>query len=230
MHFISEAGWSNALSDEFKKDYFKALFNGIESDRQEGLLVLPFPIHSVYRSMELCPLDKVKVVILGQDPYPRLRDATGLAFSVSNTSDLPKSLINIFKELKSDTGIDNLSKGFGDLSFWALQGVLLLNTVLTTTENKPNAHRGYGWEIFTDKVLISVCKRKLPTVFLLMGKDAQMKKQLILDNTKSKITSIIETAHPSPLSAHRGWFWSKPFSKTNNFLVEQNVKGIDWRL
>lgn len=229
MNYISEAAWLNALGDEFRKDYFKALISGIENDKKAGKLVLPFPSVNTYRALELCPLDRVKVVILGQDPYPRMKDATGLAFSVSNTSDIPKSLANIFKELKSDLGIDNLSKGYGDLSFWATQGVLLLNTVLTTIEGEPNAHKGYGWEIFTDKVLLSICKQKVSMVYLLMGKDAQAKKQFIKDNSKSKVT-IIETAHPSPLSAHRGFFWSKPFSQINEALASYKLQPIDWRL
>lgn len=230
MYFISEAGWSKALSDEFKKSYFVALMNGIESDRLEGKLVLPFPMHSVYRALELCPLDRVKVVIIGESPYPRLRDATGVAFSVSNTSDVPKSLLNMFKELKLDMGIDNLSKGYGDLSFWATQGVLLLNSVLTTNEGEANAHRGFGWEIFTNKVIEAVCKRKQSTVFLLMGKDAQLKKEVILKHSLVKKTVIIETAHPSPNSAYKGFFWSKPFSKINDALTNYKLQPIDFRL
>lgn len=219
-----------ALGDEFRKDYFKALVSGIENDKRDGKLVLPFPSGNTYRALELCPLDRVKVVILGQDPYPRMKDATGLAFSVTNTSDIPKSLANIFKELKSDLGIDNLSKAYGDLSFWATQGVLLLNTVLTTIEGEPNAHKGYGWEVFTDEILLAICKLKRPIVFLLMGKDAQAKKQLIIDNFKGNKFTMIQTAHPSPLSAHRGFFWSKPFSQINEALAEYRLQPIDFRL
>lgn len=218
--------WDTMLSDEFNKPYFISLKNKIQADKDSGKIVVPFPNDLIYRAFELTPLWAVKVVILGQDPYPNIKDAMGLAFSVRATREAPKSLKNIFKELKSDLGIDNK---FNDLSSWAHQGVLLLNTVLTTIDGQIAAHRGYGWETFTDEVIKTICQNSRYVVYWLLGKEAQQKEQLIIDNSVNNY-DIIKLPHPSPLSAHKGWFWSKPFSKTNELLEKNGSGKIDWRL
>lgn len=220
--YLNNLEWHKALKEEFNKDYFKELETKITADQKKGELILPFPSGSlVYRAFELTPLSRVKVVILGQDPYPSVQNATGLAFSVPGHKEAPASLRNIFKELKSDLGINNK---FNDLSYWAVQGVLLLNTILTVNAGQSNSHKNYGWEVFTDKVLEIICKNRNNMIFLLMGKEAQSKRELIKGDH-----IIIETAHPSPLSAHRGFFWSKPFSRINNALIKYNKLPVNWQ-
>lgn len=177
----------------------------------------------IFRALELTPLHKVKVVILGQDPYHGEGQANGLAFSVNKGLDLPPSLRNIFKELKDDLGIENTS---GDLTKWAEQGVLLLNSVLTTEKNKPGAHFGKGWEIYTDTLIRQVSDERDKVIFLLWGKKAQEKKSLI--NTDKHV--ILESSHPSPLSAHTSFLGCRHFSKANDILIASALEPIDWKL
>lgn len=220
---IYETGWYLKLVDEFQKPYFKELEAKIDADKKAGKLVLPLE-DRIFKAYELCPFDRVKVVIIGQDPYLSLKQATGLAFSVPETEKLPPSLRNMLRELKNDYGI---SKTSGDLTFWALQGVLLLNTVLTTETGRPNSHAGYGWEKFTDQTIKVLARQGKPVIYWLLGNCAQKKEEIINMNSSGP-TLIIKTPHPSPQSAYKGWFWSKPYSKTNVFLVNNNVKPINW--
>lgn len=226
MH-LNEPEWLTMLVKEFSKDYFRELETKIEADRKNGKIVLPFPSSLVYRAFELTPLSRIKVVILGQDPYPNLQNAMGLAFSVPGHKEAPPMLRNMFKELKSDAGIDNK---FNDLSMWAYRGVFLLNTVLTVNAGYSGSHKGYGWERFTDEVLKIVCKNTSYVIYWLLGNDAQSKEDLIINNSKKGKFDIIKLPHPSPVSAHKGFFWSKPFSKTNELLASKGMFPIDWQL
>ena len=175
-------------------------------------------MHAIY------DYEDIKVVIIGQDPYHELHQANGLAFSVNKGVRIPPSLVNIYKEAHNDVGID--IPNHGDLTAWAKQGVLLLNTVLTVEKGCANSHKGKGWEIFTDHIIEEMNKREKPVVFILWGRQAENKASMIDTNKHCVITS----AHPSPLSAHRGFFGSKPFSRTNEFLVSQGIEPIDWRI
>jgi uracil-DNA glycosylase len=178
-----------------------------------------------FNALNSTPLHKVKVVILGQDPYPTIGHAHGLCFSVMpEVSPLPKSLVNIYKELKDDLDIDNFHTGY--LEPWAKEGVLLLNAVLTVEANRSNAHQNMGWEIFTDKVIETINNTLSGVVFILWGANAQ-KKGAKIDSSKH---FIIKSPHPSPLSAYRGFFGSRPFSKTNNYLRSINKESINWQL
>jgi uracil-DNA glycosylase len=223
---IFESYWYNALYDEYRQKYFLELEAFLAQEKKDGKVILPFPNTRIFQAFELCSLNKVKVVILGQDPYIGLSQAQGLAFSVSNTCPIPPNLKNIYRELKSDTGIVNDT---GDLSHWAVQGVFLLNTVLTVEQGKSGSHVNIGWEEFTDAALIATCKLRRPVVYWLLGKHAQLKKDLI-NAYREGPTLIIETPHPFPLSAHRGFFWSKPFSRTNSFLMKHGQQPINWKL
>ncbi len=187
------------------------------------LNVRTFPPKSqIFRSCELTPIEKVKVVILGQDPYHGDGEANGLAFSVNIGVKIPPSLRNIFKELESDLGIKPPTHG--DLTAWTNQGVLLLNSVLTVEKDKPGSHKNIGWQEYTDSLIKEISDKKLHTVFILWGKFAQRKKTLINANKHL----IIESAHPSPFSARKGFLGSKPFSRTNAYLKQHNIKEIDW--
>lgn len=222
---IQEASWWNTLYTEYRKDYFLDLEAFLSKQRKDGKIILPIPHTDIFRAFDLCPLYKTKVVILGQDPYINASQANGLAFSVPKLVKLPPSLINLFRELKSDLRIVN---EHGDLAPWAMQGVLLLNTILTVDKGTSNSHAGKGWERFTDKALEATCRIDRAMVYILLGKHAQMKKNVINAN-RSAPTLIIEAAHPSPLSANKGGFyWTRPFSKTNRFLKEHGLVEIDW--
>lgn len=224
---LFDSSWNDKLHKEFDKPYFKQLDHKIQLEVAKGKLVLPFPYNiNVFKAFELTPLSTVKVVILGQDPYPNQKDAMGLAFSVPAAQGTPKSLGNMFKELKSDLGIINKTN---DLTFWAAQGVFLLNTILTVNVNESNSHKGFGWETFTDKVIEIVCQNKEYVIFWLLGKEAQAKEQLILDSSKYKV-DILKMPHPSPFSAHKGFFFSKPFSKTNELLIKNKMLPVNWKL
>lgn len=179
---------------------------------------------SIFKALELTPLKDVKVVILGQDPYHGEGQANGLSFSVNKGIKLPPSLRNIYKELEQDLGIPTPTHG--DLTNWSKQGVLLLNSVLTVEKGKPGSHKNMGWQEYTDGIIKQISEEKENIVFILWGKYAESKKELI-DNNKHKI--IIST-HPSPFSARKGFFGSKPFSRTNNYLKEHNKKEIDWNI
>lgn len=214
--------WDNLLSDEYKKEYFKNLQKFVISE-YKNKTVYP-KMSEIFNAFTKTSYDDVKVVILGQDPYHGEGEAEGLSFSVKVGIQKPPSLLNIFAELKSDLGIN--PPNHGSLVSWAEQGVLLLNATLTVIKDSPRSHAGKGWEIFTDEVIKLINKKETPVVFILWGSDARSKKQLIT-NPKHL---IIESAHPSPLSAYRGFFGSKPFSKTNKFLLKNGIKPIDWKI
>lgn len=214
--------WQTELATEFDKEYFKELMAFVDSERS-GHDVFPGE-QDVFNALRLTPYPKVKAVILGQDPYHNHDQAHGLAFSVKDGIKHPPSLRNIFKELQSDLEIDTPVSG--NLSQWAERGVLLLNTVLTVRAHNANSHQKKGWENFTDAIIQSIGNREQHTVFILWGKPAAKKISLI-DETRH---TILTAPHPSPLSAHRGFFDSKPFSKSNDALRHSNQAAIDWRL
>ncbi len=221
---IEKTSWHRYLKDEFLKPYMQALEIFLEQEEKSGKTILP-PKNQWFEALNVTPLDEVKVVILGQDPYPTVGHAHGLCFSVlPDVKPLPKSLQNINKELFDDVGIDNNHTGY--LLPWAKQGVLLLNAVLTVEEGKANAHQGKGWEIFTDRVIEIVNKECQNIVFILWGAYAQ-KKGKHIDNTKHL---IINDPHPSPLSAYRGFWGSKPFSRINAYLKEKEKEPIVWKI
>ena len=216
---MKKTKWFKLLSKEYQKKYFIELENFIRKEYNTKTI---YPdSNNVFKALELTDYDSVKVVIIGQDPYHGDGEAQGLSFSVPNNIQRPPSLRNIFKELKSDLGID---RNENDLSSWAKQGVLLLNSILTVEKDYPLSHKDMGWEIFTDKVIELINDREKPVVFILWGNYARSKKKLITN----KKHLIIESAHPSPLSASRGFFGSRPFSKTNLFLEENNIESIRW--
>lgn len=210
--------WKEILEREQKRSYYQELVAFVAQERKEHI-VYP-PEGQVFTCFDLTPYEKVKVVILGQDPYHQPNQAMGLAFSVQKNQPLPKSLINIFKELDADLGIKNTN---GDLSHWAQQGVFMMNTLMTVRESQPMSHQGKGWEIFTDKILESLGKREKPIIFVLWGKKAQDKKHFIESHHY-----IIESSHPSPLSAYRNFWGSQPFSRINKILEKEGLRPIDW--
>ena len=213
--------WKQYLQPEFDKDYMRSLKAFLRAEKDKGKVIFP---HSSlwFSALNSTPLDEVKVVILGQDPYPTPGHAHGLCFSVMpEVRPIPKSLINIFKELDDDLGIKNQN---GNLQSWANQGVLLLNSVLTVERGQPGSHAGKGWEIFTDKVISVVDTLDRPLVFVLWGAYAQ-KKGAFIDASRHL---VIRAPHPSPLSAHRGFFGSHPFSKINDYLKRNGQSEIDW--
>ena len=219
-----ENSWLNELEDEFYKPYMKELKQFLLEEINQDKQILP-KSSLWFNALNSKPLHKIKVVILGQDPYPTNGHPHGLCFSVSpEIKPLPKSLLNINKELLNDLEIDNSHIGY--LQPWAEQGVLLLNAVLTVEAGKSNSHQGKGWEKFTDKIIEIINKKCNNIVFILWGAYAQ-KKGVSIDINKHL---IIKSPHPSPLSAYRGFFGSKPFSKTNNYLLENNKKIINWGL
>ena len=223
LELITPNGWQKVFFSEFEKDYFQHLKNSVE----DAYALYPnaiFPAsNQIFRAFECCPLEQVKVVIIGQDPYPTAGHAHGLCFSVEpDVTPLPKSLQNIFKELESDLGI-SIPKN-GDLTRWAQQGVLLLNTILTVAEGKPNSHKDFGWQFFTDHVIESINEQCENVVFLLWGNHAISKANLI-DSQKHRVFTSV---HPSPLSAHRGFFGNQHFSRTNKYLEFFNKKSIEW--
>ena len=214
--------WLEALKDEFKKDYYKQLFEKMNEEYRTRL-IFP-PANDIFNAFHLTPLKDVKVVILGQDPYHGNNQAHGLCFSVKPEVEIPPSLVNIYKELHDDLGCTIPDHGY--LVKWAKQGVLMLNTVLTVRAHQANSHRGIGWEEFTDAAIKILNEQDRPMVFILWGRPAQAKKSM-LNNPKHL---ILEAPHPSPLSAYRGFFGSRPFSKTNEFLKEHGVAPIDWQI
>ncbi len=221
---IHQPSWLKQLDQEWDKTYLQRLESFLQQQQAEKKIILP-PQQDWFNALNSLPFEKIKVVILGQDPYPTIGHAHGLSFSVSNeTRPLPKSLLNIYKELYSDLQIDN--QHTGNLQYWNEQGVLLLNSVLTVESGQANSHQGKGWELLTDKIIEEISSKLEHIVFILWGTNAQKKSSLI---DKSKHL-IIESAHPSPLSAYRGFWGSKPFSKTNHYLEKHNIKTIDWKL
>jgi uracil-DNA glycosylase len=214
--------WDNLLMDEFDKEYYHNLRNFLKYEYTHHTV---YPdMYDIFNALRLTPFESVKAVILGQDPYHGPGQAHGLAFSVKPGIAPPPSLVNIFKELRADLGIEPQSGGC--LIPWAKQGVLLLNTVLTVREGQANSHRGKGWEIFTDEVIRRLNFRDTPVVFLLWGRPAREKKSLITNPRHY----ILEAAHPSPLSATYGFFGCRHFSKTNGILTENGETPVDWRL
>jgi len=213
--------WDKFLLPELEKDYMQSLLSFLNSEIKQGKSILPNK-NLWFNALNSTPLNKVKVVILGQDPYPTPGHAHGLCFSVQEgVRPIPKSLKNIYKELKDDLGIENEN---GNLQPWCDQGVLLLNSVLTVESGHANSHQGQGWETFTDKVISIVNNQQQPVVFVLWGAYAQ-KKGKIIDDTHHL---VIRSAHPSPLAAYRGFWGSMPFSQVNNFLKQHDQTEINW--
>lgn len=214
--------WLEPLRAEFSKDYYRKLHKKVVEEYNSRKI---FPAaDDIFNAFHLTPLKDVKVVILGQDPYHNDGQAHGLCFSVKPEVEIPPSLVNIYQELHDDLGCKIPNNGY--LVKWAQQGVLMLNTVLTVRAHAANSHRGIGWEEFTDAAIRVLNEQDRPIVFILWGRPAQMKKSM-LNNPKHL---ILEAPHPSPLSAYRGFFGSKPFSKTNTFLKENGLKEIDWQI
>lgn len=214
--------WLSVLQPEFSKPYYKELYEKVKAE-YATYRVYP-DSKDLFNAFHFTPLKEVKVVIIGQDPYHNVGQAHGLCFSVQPGIDVPPSLVNIYKELQGDLGCFIPDNGY--LTKWASQGVLLLNTVLTVRAHEANSHRGIGWETFTDAVIAALDKEERPIVFLLWGAPAQKKKQM-LHNPKHL---ILEAPHPSPLSAYRGFFGCRHFSKTNAFLLENGLEPIDWQI
>lgn len=222
MAGILKNDWAEFLNGEFEKEYYLQLRQFLIKEYQSRTI---YPDkYDIFNALHFTAYKDTKVVILGQDPYHGPGQAHGLSFSVNPGIDPPPSLQNIFKELQNDLGCFIPNNGY--LTEWALQGVLLLNAVLTVRKGVPNSHRGKGWEIFTDKVISTLNEREKPVVFILWGKNAQDKRKLI----NSKQHFIIESPHPSPFSAHRGFFGSRPFSRANEFLKNIGTKEINWQI
>ena len=214
--------WDTILKEEFEKEYFKELMKFVSQEYKNKTI---YPKQSdVFNAFRYTDFDNTKVVILGQDPYHGPNQAEGLSFSVSNDVLKPPSLKNIFKELESDLKIP--FPEHNSLKPWAKEGVLLLNAVLTVEEHNPTSHKNHGWETFTDDIIKIINNKKTPVVFILWGSYARNKKSLITN----PIHYVIESPHPSPFSAYSGFFGSKPFSKTNNFLKSKGLKEINWRI
>lgn len=214
--------WAKALESEFHKTYYKELFKKVGEEYGRYKI---FPAgDDIFNAFHMTPLEQVKVVILGQDPYHGDGQAHGLCFSVKPEVDIPPSLVNIYKELEDDIGCYIPNHGY--LEEWAKQGVLMVNTVMTVRAHQANSHRGLGWEQFTDEAIRVLARQDQPMVFILWGKPAQSKKSMITNPNHL----ILEAPHPSPLAAYRGFFGSKPFSKTNDFLKSHGVEPIDWQI
>lgn len=211
--------WDVILQDEMKKDYFRNLGIFVKNEYKTKMIFPPY--ENIFDALRFTDYDDVKVVILGQDPYHGLGEAHGLSFSVRENVKMPPSLQNMFKELYSDLGIKRTKS---DLTDWAKEGVLLLNSIMTVVKDRPLSHKDKGWEIFTDTVISKLNDREDPVIFVLWGSFARSKKELIT-NSRHK---IIESVHPSPLSANRGFFGSKPYSKVNNYLKQMNKEEIKW--
>ncbi len=218
-----EPSWKAHIQDEFSKEYMHALKSFLVKEKQNGKAIYPRG-SEYFRALDLTPFEHVKVVILGQDPYHGPGQAHGLCFSVRPDVRIPPSLVNMYKELQSDLGIAPARHGF--LEHWAKQGVLLLNSVLTVEHKQAASHQGKGWERFTDRVIAELNEQRENLVFILWGSYAQKKGQYI-DQSRHL---VLKSVHPSPLSAHRGFFGSKPFSQTNDYLISHGVKPIDWQL
>lgn len=217
-----EEGWKKALAEEFGAEYMKELKKKLVEEMENGIVIYP-PSKQIFNAFNLTPFDKVKVVILGQDPYHSKGQAHGLSFSVPDSITPPPSLVNIFKEIESDLGV-KISKTNGNLESWAKQGALLLNTILTVRANSPASHRDLGWEKLTDSAIKALSDKREHLVFLLWGKFAQEKESLI-DIGKHL---VLKAPHPSPFSANSGFLGCKHFSKTNDYLLKTGQKPIGW--
>ena len=223
MNVKIEASWKKVLEDEFKKPYFKQITEHIKTEKEQGKIIYP-PGPLIFNAFEQTPFDNVKVVLLGQDPYHGPKQAMGLSFSVPDGVTKPPSLINIFKELHDDTGTPIPKTG--NLTKWAQQGVMLLNASLTVRAGEPNSHSKIGWHQFTNTVIEKISEEKEGVVFLLWGKFAQDKTELI--NTKKH--HVLKAAHPSPFAADKGFFGCQHFSKTNTWLVKEGIDPINWAI
>jgi uracil-DNA glycosylase len=219
-----EEGWNQVLEKEFDKDYMKSLKTFLLNEKKEGKVIYP-PGSLIFNAFNHTPFDKVKVVIIGQDPYHGAGQAHGLSFSVQKGVAIPPSLRNMYAELKTDIPGFQIPS-HGDLTKWADQGVLLLNATLTVRQNEAASHHRKGWEKFTDEAIRELSEKKSGIVFILWGRNAQGKIPLI-DTSKH---FILKGVHPSPLSAHNGFFGSKPFSQTNALLLQQGKEPIDWQI
>lgn len=218
-----EESWKEVLKDEFDKIYFQHIISFLKAEKASGKIIYP-PGSLIFNAFQQTPFSKVKVVILGQDPYHGKGQAHGLSFSVPQGILPPPSLLNIFKELKNDLGIEIPQSG--NLEKWAHQGVLLLNATLTVRQNEPGSHSKIGWLQFTDQVIKKISEEKTGIIFLLWGKFAQ-EKQSLIDETKHY---VLKAAHPSPFSAANGFFGCKHFSRTNELLMKQQKSPIDWKI
>ena len=221
VHFGNS--WDEVLKGEFDKEYYLKLREFLKFEYSHYVI---YPkMENIFNALKTTSYEDVKVCILGQDPYHEPNQAHGLAFSVEQGVALPRSLINIYKEISSELNV-TMSSTNGNLTKWAKQGILLLNTVLTVRKGQANSHKGKGWEIFTDDVIKELNEREDPVIFVLWGNNAKTKEALITNKRHLILTSV----HPSPLSASRGFFGSKPFSKINNFLISVNKDPIDWQI
>ncbi|MGZ8540335.1 MAG: uracil-DNA glycosylase [Chitinophagaceae bacterium] len=223
MEVKIEDSWKEILHDEFDKAYFQHIPLHLKTEKSQGKTIYP-PGGFIFNAFNTTPFDKIKVVIIGQDPYHGPRQAHGLCFSVQNGVPPPPSLVNIFKELKEDIGMD--IPGHGNLTKWAEQGVFLLNASLTVRAGEPMSHSKIGWAEFTDSVIKTISDKKEHVVFLLWGKFAQDKK-ILIDEKKHL---ILRAAHPSPLSAYSGFFGCRHFSKANEYLMSKGIDPVDWSL
>ena len=219
-----ESGWKEVLKDEFSRPYFEQIVHFLKAEKMAGKTIYP-PGPLIFNAFDQTPFDQVKVVIIGQDPYHGPGQAHGLCFSVQAGVKPPPSLVNIYKEIQSDIGI-KMSLEKGDLTPWAKQGVLLLNAALTVRANEPFSHSQIGWAQFTDAVIRKIDKEKEGVIFLLWGKFAQEKQQLI----NATRHHVLKAAHPSPFSADKGFFGCKHFSKTNELLLQQGKDPINWMI
>ncbi len=222
MENILQNDWGPLLGSEFEKEYYQALANFLKEEYEEHVI---YPKkEDIFNALQYTSYENTKVVILGQDPYHGPNQAHGLSFSVQPGIKTPPSLLNMYKELRDEYGYEIPNNGY--LVKWAEQGVLLLNTVLTVRQGEANSHKGKGWEHFTDRVIELLNEREKPVIFILWGRHAQAKKKLITNTNHH----IIESVHPSPLSARRGFFGSKPYSKVNEILSNMDEKEIDWQI
>lgn len=220
MKDIFQNDWSDFVFEEIEQPYYQRLRKFLKNEYKTKTV---YPdMYDIFNALKWTPLKDVKVVILGQDPYHDENQAHGLAFSVKPGISLPPSLKNIYREIETDLNVRMPQSGY--LKSWADQGVLLLNTVLTVRAHQAASHQNMGWEIFTDHIIDKIAAENRPIVFILWGKKAQAKEEKI----KNPLHLVIKSPHPSPLSASRGFFGSKPFSKTNDYLIENNLKPIDW--
>ena len=221
MFLINEPSWKAILSSEFEKKYFKNIYTFLETEKTNQKNIFPAQEH-IFNAFEYCSFDKTSVLILGQDPYHNFGQAHGLSFSVPSGVTIPPSLRNIYKELERDLGINKNNNG--NLESWAFQGVLLLNVILSVRAHEPASHSTIGWASFTDTIISSISAKLNNVVFMLWGKFAQEKVKLI--DTQKHL--ILTAAHPSPLSAHRGFIGCNHFSITNRYLVQYNKSAINW--
>jgi uracil-DNA glycosylase len=222
MEVRIEPSWQKILQTEFDQPYFEQLVKFVKEEYATQT-IFP-PAGQIFNAFNSCPFSDVRVVILGQDPYHEEGQAMGLSFSVPDGVKIPPSLVNIYKEINNDLGYN--IPNHGDLTKWAKQGVLLLNSVLTVVKDTPGSHRGKGWEIFTDEVIKTVNDKTTPVVFLLWGNYAKEKKKLITN----PIHLVLESSHPSPFSVRNGFDGCSHFSKANNFLSKNNIEPIDWQI